>query len=61
MASEKLIDIVKDAHNVLHTFPVQTPDLSHPRKRSTRRRFRLPPTRSSCRPRSWISCRPEIT
>ena len=26
MAPEKLIDVVKDAHNVLHTFPVETPD-----------------------------------
>ena len=33
MASEKLIDIVKDAHNVLHTFPVQTPDPEPPEEK----------------------------
>jgi hypothetical protein len=26
MASEKLIDVVKDEHNVLHTFPVEAPE-----------------------------------
>jgi hypothetical protein len=26
MAPEKLIDVMKDEHNVLHTFPVETPD-----------------------------------
>ena len=26
MAREKLIDVLKDEHNVLHTFPVETPE-----------------------------------
>jgi hypothetical protein len=26
MAPEKLIDVIKDEHKVLHTFPVETPD-----------------------------------
>ena len=30
MAPEKLIDVVKDEHNVLHTFPVQTPEPEPP-------------------------------
>jgi hypothetical protein len=30
MAPEKLIDVVKDEHNVLHTFPVETPEPEPP-------------------------------
>ena len=26
MAPEKLIDVIKDEHNVLHTFPIETPE-----------------------------------